>query len=210
MVAQALVITDHIKIEFPADQSVVSLDLDPKHKLQPGSVPHHIKQLKFCQSNAIEPGALGPSVTHVYLRTLTLDMHIPSTVEHLVIYGYDGLVPLPSNVPNVYIHASDAHRLKTPCVHFIYHWHIGKGATINQHKIDRSCCMSNGKQTNARMFDEDFTVLQMVFKVPKVLIEQPAPAPIIPSLQLVLLERKKLYLEAKLACINQELADMRC
>ena len=159
MVAEALVTGDNVII-FPARASVVSLDLDSSQKLRSGVVPSHVKHLKLCQANDIEPGALGANVTHVYIRDLTRDMFIPPTVQHLAIYCYSGLVPLPSHIPNIYVHANDNKRVSTPCEHYIYHW--GIGSEITQYKIDRSCCKPVGAQFSINMCDQDFTVLKMV------------------------------------------------
>lgn len=204
MVGQARIIKNgYVDIEYPAGESIVSLDLKDDQKVRPGSVPVSVTQLKFGLAKVIEPGVIGDQVTHVCVYDLTPEMHIPPTVKHLVIREYSGATKLPLG-PDVYIHANASTALKDPCDHYLFYWNAIM--MIDVEKISQSCCKPLGAQVIFTMFGEKFRVQKMVPDVPVMPIE-PVLAAIIPA-RVARLERTKVYYQAKLAYITEELADI--
>lgn len=85
-------------ITSPLDQPIV--DVTDAHQIN--SIDPHIKQLRCIHSYPSFSIETIANLTHLWVEDITSDMAFPKTLEHLFVWSYSGLLPLP-RVRNVYV-----------------------------------------------------------------------------------------------------------
>ena len=93
--------------------------------IRPGSIPERITKLDLtnCSINELEPRAIGETVTHLFLRTLTEKLAVPPSITHLVVWYFQSpmIKYVPSTVTHLYIHTGDSKYAPQDRVHYLFH-----------------------------------------------------------------------------------------
>ena len=94
--------TQYIDLNFDNEEEVI-IHLERDQNIKPGSIPDHVKKIKFMNHCNLDEDIIGPNVTHLWVDTWKPEYVVPSTVKHLFVFDARSMTKLP-DVENIYIH----------------------------------------------------------------------------------------------------------
>ena len=90
----------------------------------PGSIPEGTERVDAHVRIFTEllPGAIPDSVTHMYVKKLTSNIHIPSTVKHLAVLDFKKkmIAHVPDTVTHLYVHVLDSAEAPLDQIHYLF------------------------------------------------------------------------------------------